>query len=56
MKDIHWKSSLKMNKLMVKDYDFTSERELVIIVNIEGASNKMSNDLLIKAIQEKLGK
>ena len=25
-------------------------------LNIEGASNKMSNDLLIKAIQEKLGK
>ena len=25
-------------------------------LNIEGASNKMSNDLLIQAIQEKLGK
>lgn len=35
MKDIHWKSSLKMNKLMVKDYDYTSERELVIILNIQ---------------------
>lgn len=33
MKDIHWKSSLKMNKLMVKEYDFTSDRELTIIVN-----------------------
>ncbi|MBZ9689169.1 DUF58 domain-containing protein [Clostridium estertheticum] len=33
MKDIHWKSSLKMDKLMVKEYDFTSERELTIIVN-----------------------
>lgn len=35
MKDIHWKSSLRMNKLMVKDYDHTSERELVIIVNVQ---------------------
>jgi uncharacterized protein (DUF58 family) len=35
MKDIHWKSSLKMNKLMVKDYDYTSEMELAIIVNVQ---------------------
>jgi len=33
MKDIHWKSSLKMDRLMVKEYDFTSNRELTIIVN-----------------------
>lgn len=35
MKDIHWKSSLKMNKLMVKDYDYTAEMELMIIFNVE---------------------
>lgn len=35
MKDIHWKSSLKMNKLMVKDYDYTSEMELDIIVDVQ---------------------
>lgn len=35
MKDIHWKSSLKMDKLMVKEYDFTSDRELTMIVNIQ---------------------
>ncbi len=35
MKDIHWKSSLKMNKLMVKDYDYTSEMELIIIVDVQ---------------------
>jgi uncharacterized protein (DUF58 family) len=35
MKDIHWKSSLKMNKLMVKDYDYTSEMELMVIVDIQ---------------------
>jgi uncharacterized protein (DUF58 family) len=33
MRDIHWKSSLKMNRLMVKEYDFTSDREITIIVN-----------------------
>lgn len=33
MKDIHWKSSLKMDRLMVKEYDFTSDRELTIILN-----------------------
>lgn len=43
MKDIHWKSSLKMNKLMVKDYDFTSERELVVIVNIQGSQHHWSD-------------
>lgn len=35
MKDIHWKSSLKMNKLMVKDYDYTSEMELVILMDVQ---------------------
>jgi len=35
MKDIHWKSSLKMDKLMVKEYDFTSDRELTIILNAQ---------------------
>lgn len=34
MKDIHWKSSMKMNRLMVKEYDFTSEREITIMVAI----------------------
>jgi uncharacterized protein (DUF58 family) len=35
MKDIHWKSSLKMNKLMVKDYDYTSELEFMLILNVQ---------------------
>lgn len=35
MKDIHWKSSLKMNKLMVKDYDYTSEMEVMVIVDVQ---------------------
>lgn len=43
MKDIHWKSSLKMNKLMVKDYDYTSERELVIILNVQCADPHWAN-------------
>jgi uncharacterized protein (DUF58 family) len=47
MKDIHWKSSLKMNKLMVKEYDYTSERELIIIVNVQ------CSELHWRYIQEK---
>ncbi|MGG7162866.1 DUF58 domain-containing protein [Clostridium ihumii] len=43
MKDIHWKSSLKMSKLMVKDYDFTAESELVIIFNIQCNKNHWQN-------------
>lgn len=35
MKDIHWKSSLRMNKLMVKEYDHTSDIEVAIIVNVQ---------------------
>ncbi|MCB2290217.1 DUF58 domain-containing protein [Clostridium sp. CS001] len=35
MKDIHWKTSLKMDKLMVKDYDTTSDKEVVIIMNVQ---------------------
>jgi hypothetical protein len=35
MKDIHWPSSLKANKLMVKEYDYSSDRELVIIFNAQ---------------------
>lgn len=37
MKDIHWNSSLRMNKLMVKEYDYTSEREVVFIINVQSA-------------------
>lgn len=35
MKDIHWKSSLKMNKFMVKDYDNTSDHEVIFIINVQ---------------------
>ncbi|MEW8955819.1 DUF58 domain-containing protein [Clostridium sp.] len=31
MKDIHWNSSMKMNKLMVKEYDTTSEKKVMFI-------------------------
>lgn len=43
MKDIHWKSSLKMNKLMVKDYDYTSDKEIVIIINVQCGDPCWSN-------------
>lgn len=34
MKDIHWKTSLKTEKLMVKENDFTSDKELVVMINV----------------------
>jgi uncharacterized protein (DUF58 family) len=43
MKDIHWKSSLKMSKLMVKDYDYTSDREIIIIINVQCGEPYWSN-------------
>lgn len=35
MKDINWKASLKADKLMVKEYDYTSDDQLVIIINVQ---------------------
>ncbi len=35
MKDIHWNSSLRANRLMVKEYDYTSEREIEFIINVQ---------------------
>lgn len=43
MKDIHWKSSLKLEKLMVKDYDFTSDTEMMIMFNIQCHKNHWQN-------------
>lgn len=43
MKDIHWKSSLRMNKLMVKEYDYTSEREVVLIINVQSGDPHWSS-------------
>ena len=34
-RDIHWKSSLKQQKLMVKDYDFTTDMEITFILNVQ---------------------
>jgi len=36
MKDIHWPTSLRMDKLMVREYDYSSDRELVVIFNAQG--------------------
>lgn len=36
MKDIHWPTSLRMDKLMVREYDYSSDRELVVILNAQG--------------------
>lgn len=35
MKDINWKASLKADKLMVKEYDYTSDNQLVLIINVQ---------------------
>jgi len=54
MKDIHWQSSLKMSKLMVKDYDYTSEKEIVFIVNSQcGAPHwaTINSDVIDNAIK-----
>ncbi|MFD3155715.1 DUF58 domain-containing protein [Haloimpatiens sp. FM7330] len=51
MKDIHWKSSLKMNKLMVKEYDYTSNRQFVIIMNVQ-CGEFYGNNINVKAVDE----
>lgn len=35
MKDINWKASLKADKLMVKEYDYTTDNQLVLIINVQ---------------------
>lgn len=34
-KNIHWPSSLKTGRLMVKNYDFTTDNRVIIVLNIE---------------------
>lgn len=34
MKDVHWKATARMNKLMVKEYDCTTDTSLMIYINI----------------------
>ncbi|MEG1256137.1 DUF58 domain-containing protein [Clostridium sp.] len=53
MKDIHWKTSLKANKLMVKDYDYTSEQQMVIILNTQCGDpcwNCINEEIIEKSI------
>lgn len=35
MKDVHWKASSKVGKLMVKEYDHTSDMQFNIILNVQ---------------------
>lgn len=35
MKDIHWNSSAKTGKLMVREYDYTSEKKIMFIMNTQ---------------------
>lgn len=53
MKDINWKASLKSNKLMVKDYDYTSEQQMVIILNAQCGDpcwNCVNEDIIERSI------
>ncbi|ERI91806.1 hypothetical protein HMPREF1982_02849 [Clostridiales bacterium oral taxon 876 str. F0540] len=43
MKNIDWKSSLKMDKLMVKDYDTTSDKKIIIILSVQCGEPSWSN-------------
>lgn len=35
LKSIHWPSSLKMNRLIVRNFDYTTDSRIIIILNIE---------------------
>lgn len=53
MKDINWKASLKADKLMVKEYDYTSDNQLVIIINVQCGEpywNNLNDEAVDKAI------
>ena len=35
MKDIHWNSSVKLGKLMAREYDFTGDRKVMFFMNVQ---------------------
>lgn len=54
MKDIHWKASSKLGKLMVKEYDHTSEIQFNIILNVQCGKiywKSMDMELIEKSIE-----
>lgn len=53
MKDINWKASLKADKLMVKEYDYTSDNQLVIMINVQCGDpywSYLKSDMVDKAV------
>lgn len=42
MRDIHWKSSLKAQKLMVYQHDFTSDMDVTFILNVQSGEQYYS--------------
>lgn len=34
-KQIHWPSSIRLNKLMVKNFDYTTDNSVMVVVNVE---------------------
>lgn len=50
-KNIHWPSSLKANKLMVKNYDYTTDSSALCLLNVE-CSKPCWNDVKPALIEE----
>lgn len=46
MKDIHWKATLKAGKMMVKDYEFTSQEEMIFIASVDSMGSYYGENLL----------
>lgn len=54
MKDIHWKTSSKLGRLMVKEYDHTSDMQFNIILNVQCGKiywKSMDVELIEKSIE-----
>ncbi|WP_234123067.1 DUF58 domain-containing protein [Clostridium hydrogenum] len=54
MKDIHWKASSKLGKLMVKEFDHTSDMEFTVILNVQCAEyywQSIDKDIIEKEIE-----
>lgn len=54
MKDVHWKASSKLGKLMVKEYDHTSDMQFNIILNVQCGKvcwKSINGELIEKSIE-----
>lgn len=54
MRDIHWNSSSRMNQLMVKEYEHTSDRDIIFILNVQCGEpywQTINSELIEKGIE-----